>query len=97
MIIAKPCTIMKGIVVSGYSWDKQVKVDLIQTALCLENRGVKVKKLLPEMMLILEVEGYEVSLYPSGKIIIKLLEDAEKAESIAREIYDCAGVLEVVS
>ncbi len=50
------------------------------------------------MMLILEMEGYEVSVYPSGKIIVKLLEDPKKGESIAGRIYDCAGgVLEVVS
>ncbi|ASI98144.1 hypothetical protein [Thermococcus celer] len=97
MIIAKPCVTMKGIVVSGYSWDRQVKVDLAKTAGCLRERGYTVKKLIPEMMLILEMEGYEVSVYPSGKIIVKLLEDPKKGESIAGRIYDCAGVLEVVS
>jgi hypothetical protein len=49
------------------------------------------------MMLIIEMEGYETSVYPSGKIIIKLLEDAKRGERLARIIYDCAGVLEVVS
>ncbi|ASJ11944.1 MULTISPECIES: hypothetical protein [Thermococcus] len=97
MIIAKPCVTMKGIVISGYSWERQVKVDLTRTAQCLRERGYTVKKLLPGMMLILEMEGYEVSVYPSGKIIIKLLEDSKTGESIARVIYDCAGVLEVVS
>ncbi|WP_297092757.1 hypothetical protein [Thermococcus sp.] len=97
MIIAKPCVTMKGIVISGYSWERQVKVDLTRTAQCLRDRGYTVKKLLPGMMLILEMEGYEVSVYPSGKIIIKLLEDSKTGESIARVIYDCAGVLEVVS
>ena len=97
MIIAKPCVTMKGIVISGYSWERQVKVDLTRTAQCLRDRGYTVKKLLPGMMLILEMEGYEVSVYPSGKIIIKLLEDSKMGESIARVIYDCAGVLEVVS
>ncbi|CAD5243715.1 hypothetical protein [Thermococcus camini] len=97
MIIAKPCVTMKGIVISGYSWERQVKVDLTRTAQCLKEKGYTVKKLLPGMMLILEMEGYETSVYPSGKIIIKLLEDPKKGEELARIIYDCAGVLEVVS
>ncbi|AEK72754.1 hypothetical protein GQS_04265 [Thermococcus sp. 4557] len=97
MIIAKPCVTMKGIVISGYSWDRKVKVDLTRTAQCLKEKGYTVKKLLPGMMLILEMEGYETSVYPSGKIIIKLLEDSKKGEELARIIYDCAGVLEVVS
>lgn len=49
------------------------------------------------MMLILEMEGYEVSVYPSGKIIVKLLDDAELGRKIAETIYDCAGILEVVA
>ncbi|NJE03521.1 hypothetical protein [Thermococcus sp. MV11] len=97
MIIAKPCVTMKGIVISGYSWDRKVKLDLTRTAQCLKEKGYTVKKLLPGMMLIIEMEGYETSVYPSGKIIIKLLEDAKRGERLARIIYDCAGVLEVVS
>lgn len=97
MIIAKPCVTMKGIVISGYSWERPIKLDLTKTAQCLREEGYTVKKLIPGMMLILEMEGYEVSVYPSGKIIIKLLEDSKTGESIARVIYDCAGVLEVVS
>jgi TATA-box binding protein (TBP) (component of TFIID and TFIIIB) len=88
---------MKGVVIGAYSWEKRIKLDLTKTAQCLKERGYTVKKLLPGMMLILEMEGYEVSVYPSGKIIVKLLEDAKKGEEIARIVYDCAGVLEVVS
>ncbi|QDA32310.1 hypothetical protein FH039_03855 [Thermococcus indicus] len=97
MIIAKPCVTMKGVVISGYSWERQVKIDLTRTAQCLREKGYTVKKLLPGMMLILEMDGYETSVYPSGKIIIKLLEDSKKGEELARIIYDCAGVLEVIS
>ncbi|AEO13970.1 hypothetical protein [Thermococcus sp. AM4] len=97
MIISKPCVTMKGVVIGAYSWEKRIKLDLTKTAQCLKGRGYTVKKLLPGMMLILEMEGYEVSVYPSGKIIVKLLEDAKKGEEIARIVYDCAGVLEVVS
>jgi len=97
MIIAKPCVTMKGIVISGYSWDRGVKIDLAKTANCLRERGYTIKKILPGMMLLVEMEGYEVSIYPSGKIIVKLLEDAGRGEKMARLIYDCAGVLEVVS
>ncbi|AHL21739.1 MULTISPECIES: hypothetical protein [Thermococcus] len=97
MIISKPCVTMKGVVIGAYSWEKRIKLDLTKTAQCLKERGYTVKKLLPGMMLILEMEGYEVSVYPSGKIIVKLLEDAKKGEEIARIVYDCAGVLEVVA
>ena len=97
VIIAKPCVTMKGLVISGYSWERPIKIDLTKTARCLEERGYCIKKLLPGMMLIVEMEGYEVSVYPSGKIIVKLLGDAERGRKIAETIYDCAGVLEVVS
>jgi len=97
VIISKPCVTMKGVVIGAYSWEKRIKLDLTKTAQCLKERGYTVKKLLPGVMLILEMEGYEVSVYPSGKIIVKLLEDAKKGEEIARIVYDCAGVLEVVA
>jgi TATA-box binding protein (TBP) (component of TFIID and TFIIIB) len=97
MIISKPCVTMRGIVIGGYSWEKPIKIDLRKTAQCLEGRGYNVKKLLQGMMLIVEMEGYEVSVYPSGKIIVKLLDDAELGREMAEIIYDCAGVLEVVS
>jgi len=97
VIIAKPCVTMKGVVISGYSWERRISIDLAKTAQCLRERGYTVKKLLPGMMLLLEMDGYEVSVYPSGKIIIKLLEDAKEGEKMARLIYDCAGVLEVVA
>ncbi len=88
---------MKGVVIGAYSWERRIKLDLKKTAKCLKERGYTVKKLLPGMMLIVEMGGYEVSVYPSGKIIVKLLEDAKKGEEIARIVYDCAGVLEVVA
>ncbi|WP_456421078.1 hypothetical protein [Thermococcus sp.] len=97
MIISKPCVTMRGVVIGAYSWEKRIKLDLTKTAQCLKERGYTVKKLLPGMMLLLEMKGYEVSVYPSGKIIVKLLEDAKKGEEIARVIYDCAGILEVVA
>ena len=97
MIISKPCVTMKGVVIGAYSWEKRIKLDLMKTAKCLKEKGYTVKKLLPGMMLLLEMEGYEVSVYPSGKIIVKLLEDAKKGEEIAKVVYDCAGILEVVA
>ncbi|ASJ02624.1 hypothetical protein A3L09_04790 [Thermococcus profundus] len=97
MMIAKPCTTMRGIVVGAYSWEKPIKIDLTKTAQCLKERGYTVKKLIPGMMLILEMDGYETSVYPSGKIIIKLLEDSRKGKELAETVYDCAGILEVVS
>jgi hypothetical protein len=97
MIIAKPCVTMRGIVISGYSWERPIKIDLTKTAQCLREKGHTVKKLIPGMMLIVEMEGYETSVYPSGKIIIKLLDDSERGRKMAETIYECAGVLEVIS
>ncbi|ASJ06785.1 hypothetical protein [Thermococcus pacificus] len=97
MIISKPCVTMKGIVISGYSWERPIKIDLAKTAQCLKEKGYTVKKLIPDMMLIVEMEGFEVSVYPSGKIIIKLLDDANRGREMATVVYDCAGILEVVS
>ena len=96
MIISKPCVTMRGVVIGAYSWEKRIKLDLTKAAQCLKEKGYTVKKLLPGMMLLLEMEGYETSVYPSGKIIVKLLEDAKKGEELARIIYDCAGILGVV-
>jgi len=96
VIISKPCVTMRGVVIGAYSWEKRIKLDLTKAAQCLKEKGYTVKKLLPGMMLLLEMEGYETSVYPSGKIIVKLLEDAKKGEELARIIYDCAGILGVV-
>lgn len=97
MIIAKPCTTMRGLVIQPYSWDREVKVNLEKTAECLKERGVEVKTLIPRMMLIVEMDNYEVSVYPSGKVIIKLLDDIERGKKISREIFDCAGILDIVA
>ena len=97
MIISKPCVTVRGVVIGAYSWEKRIKLDLTKTAQCLKERRYTVKKLLPGMMLLLEMDDYEVSVYPSGKIIVKLLENAKKGEELARIIYECAGILEVVS
>ena len=97
MIISKPCVTMRGIVIGAYSWERPVRIDLRKAAQCLEAKGYTVRRLIPGMMLIVEMEGYEVSVYPSGKIIVKLLEDAKKGEEMARAVYECAGILEVIS
>jgi len=96
VIIAKPCTTMKGLVIGAYSWEKPVEVDLTKTAECLKEKGYSVERLIPGMLLIAKVEGWEISVYPSGKIIIKLLDEIERGQEIARIVYYCAGVLEVV-
>lgn len=48
------------------------------------------------MMFIFEMEGYEVSVYLSGKIIVKFFDDVEFGRKIVEMIYDCVGILEVV-
>ncbi len=96
MIIAKPCTTMRGLVIGAYSWEKPIKVDLTKTAECLREKGYTIERLIPGMILIAKIDGWETSIYPSGKIIIKLLDDIERGQEIARIVYYCAEVLEVV-
>lgn len=95
MIIAKPCVTMKGIVIQAYSWDQKIKINLADVKECLERRSVRIRTFIPGMMLIAFIEGYETSIYPSGKIIIKELENTEKGKEIASVILECAGIKEV--
>lgn len=92
MIIAKPCVTMKGIVVQFYSWEREIKLDLAKVLRCLKEKGIEIKKLIPNMLLIAVINGFETSIYPGGKVIIKELADTKKGEEIAKLIYDCAGV-----
>jgi len=96
MIISKPCTTMKGVIVQPYSWDKEVTVDLKRTTECLKERGYQIKNVIPKMLAITVVENYEVSIYPSGKIIVKGLTDIEVGKEIATKIIECAGLLELL-
>ncbi|HIH73605.1 MAG: hypothetical protein PWP49_1297 [Thermococcaceae archaeon] len=96
MIISKPCTTMKGMIVQPYSWDKEVTIDLKRTAECLKDKGYEVKSVIPKMMAIAVIDGYETSIYPSGKIIIKELTDIEASKEIAKKIIECAGLSELL-
>jgi len=96
MIIAKACVTMKGLVIQPYSWEREIKIDLIKISRCLKENGVRIKKIIPQMLLIAEIGGYEVSIYPSGKLIIKLLEDSKKGKEIAKEVLGCADLLDVL-
>ncbi len=96
MIIAKPCVTMKGIVIQAYSWDKKIKIDLAKVKTCLEGRSVKIRTFIPGMMLITVIEGFETSIYPSGKIIVKELENSEKGKEIASIILECADLSDVL-
>lgn len=82
---------MGGILVQLYQW-KKVKLDVNELAKKMREAGYNVKTLIPGIMLIVEIDGYEVSVYPSTKIIIKELRDEKKGEEIARKIYDLAGI-----
>ncbi|AEH25522.1 hypothetical protein [Pyrococcus yayanosii] len=91
MLVARPCTSMGGILVQLYLWE-DVKIDLKKVAQKLKERGYQVKTLIPGIMLIAVIDGFNVSVYPSGKIIIKDLKDTKEGERIARIIYELAGV-----
>ncbi len=95
MIIAKPCVTMKGIVIQAYSWEQKIKIDLAGVRDCLEKRSVEIRTFIPGMMLIAFIEGFETSIYPSGKIIIKELENTEKGKEIASVILECAGIRDI--
>lgn len=90
MIIAKPCVTMKGIVVQLYSWEREIKLDLAKVSRCLKEKGIEIKKLIPNILLIAVMNGFETSIYPGGKVIIKELTDTKKGQEIAKIIYDCA-------
>ncbi len=79
-----------------YSWDKEVIVDLKRTTECLKERGYQIKSVIPKMLAISVVESYEVSIYPSGKIIVKGLTDIEVGKEIATKIIECAELLELL-
>ena len=87
---------MKGMIVQPYSWDKEVTIDLKRTAECLKDKGYEVKSVIPKMMAIAVIDGYETSIYPSGKIIIKELTDIEASKEIAKKIIECAGLSELL-
>ena len=96
MIISKPCTTMKGVIVQPYSWDKEITVDLNKTAECLKEKGYQVKTVIPKMMAIAVINGYETSIYPSGKVIVKELIDIKMGKEIAKKIIECAGLSELL-
>lgn len=96
MIIAKPCVTMKGIVIQAYSWEKKIKINLADVKRCLEDRSIKIRTFIPDMMLIALIHGFETSIYPSGKIMIKELGNAEKGKEIAEVILECAGLSDLL-
>ncbi|WP_371180383.1 hypothetical protein [Thermococcus sp. EP1] len=96
VIISKPCTTMKGVIVQPYSWEREVTVDLKKTAECLRNNGYEVRSVIPKMLAIAIIDGYETSIYPSGKIIVKELTDIEMGKEIAKKIIECAGLSELL-
>ncbi len=96
MLIAKPCVTMKGLVIQAYSWEKKIRINLAEVKRCLENRSIKIETFIPDMMLIALIDGFETSIYPSGKIIIKELGNTERGKEIAAIILECAGLSDLL-
>ncbi|AIF68695.1 hypothetical protein PAP_01265 [Palaeococcus pacificus DY20341] len=84
MLIAKPCTSMKAINITP---EEKLDVDLEELCECLAEKGYQIKRV--TRFLALVKKTYDISLFPSGKIIVKDTDDAEEALKIAQEIYEC--------
>ena len=84
MLIAKPCTSMKGIIVTP---QEKYDADLEELCECLADKGYRIKRVTKFLALI--TKNYDITVFPSGKIIVKDTSDREEALEIAREIYGC--------
>lgn len=84
MLIAKPCTSMKGIIVTP---QEKYDADLEDLCECLAERGYRIKRV--TRFLALLSGKYDITVFPSGKIIVKDTSDREEALKIATDIYEC--------
>jgi|Deesub1362B_J571_1020462.scaffolds.fasta_scaffold00012_196 ArsR family metal-binding transcriptional regulator len=90
MLIAKPCTSMKAINITP---EERYDIDLEELCECLAEKGYQIKKV--TRFLALVKKTYDISLFPSGKIIVKDTDDKGEALKIAQEIYECIGKYKV--
>lgn len=84
MLVAKPCTSMKAMNIIP---QEKFDLDLEEVCECLAGKGYQIKRV--TRFLALVRKGYDISIFPSGKIIVKETDDKEEALKIAHEIYDC--------
>ncbi|MCD6559304.1 MAG: hypothetical protein J7K57_05465 [Palaeococcus sp.] len=84
MLIAKPCTSMKAINIIP---EEKFDLDLEEVCECLARKGYQIKRVTRFLALVRKT--YDISIFPSGKVIIKDTNDKEEALEIALEIYEC--------
>ncbi len=84
MLIAKPCTSMKGIIVTP---QERYDADLEELCECMVEKGYRIKRV--TRFLALLRGKYDITVFPSGKIIVKDTSDKEEALRIATDIYEC--------
>lgn len=90
MLIAKPCTSMKAINITP---EERLDLDLEDVCECLSRKGYQIKRV--TRFLALVKKDYDISIFPSGKIIVKDTNDKEEALKIALEIYECMNSYKV--
>ena len=91
MLIAKPCTSMKGIVITPR---ERYDADLEELCECLAGRGYRIKRV-TRFLALLSGE-HDITIFPSGKIIVKDTSDREEALKIAADIYECLQAYRVI-
>jgi hypothetical protein len=70
---------------------KNVKLDLEKISKTLEENGYKILALTDYILMIRG--DYELSIFPSGKVLIKDINDATLAEMIIEKIYKILGLV----
>ncbi|HIH73251.1 MAG: Uncharacterized protein XD43_0005 [Thermococcales archaeon 44_46] len=84
MLVAKPCTTMKAINITPR---EKFDLDLEEVCECLAEKGYQIKRVTKFLALVRKT--YDISIFPSGKIIVKETDNKEEALKIAQEIYEC--------
>ncbi|WP_371807523.1 hypothetical protein [Thermococcus sp. CX2] len=84
VITTRPCTSMKAVTIVP---EKKYRIDLRELCECLKKREYRVKKVTPFLAIV--SREFEVSIFPSGRIIVRDTSDEKEALKIAREIYEC--------
>lgn len=91
MLIARPCTSMKAINITP---EEKYDIDMEELCECLAERGFQIKRV--TRFLALVKKKYDISVFPSGKVIVKDTDDKEEALKIAKEIYECMEPYRVI-
>jgi len=64
-----------------------VRFDLDRVAEIFMKNGIEIAN--PGVMIIARLKDVEMTIYTNGRLMIRPIQDRERAESIANEIYRC--------